>query len=468
MAPANQNTASSLGDKLEGPAITSPAGITPNLDNPPNKNSLVHAVSIACLVVTSIFVLLRVYSRAIRLKVIHVADMFALAAFGIYLGFVYLFFKLSNSYGWFIHMWDLRLKDFPGVNRGLILYLCSVLLIKSAILLEWVFIFAPNKARNSFFWSSYIVLTTHGLFYVGMIILQLTACSPFERNWNVLTPGKCLDTTGIAVAISAINLAFDLVIFILPQKVIWALQMSMKRRLGISIIFAVGVLGCVAAGFRLSASLQFYKARDTSYTFARVALWCLAEETCAFIVFCAPSIPKAFGHLELQELASALRSWAGTSVRKLRSSGSSSRGSSRLASRKQSKSSLSQNGSHYQKMREPVPMSVPVPSVEIGSKTDGRNPSTTKSSQGGGTDVESAIVRTTQFTAVEERGSTVRKFIRLAYEAIPVRKKGVAMDCNASLGRTGCLIGAYLIYRHGFTAYEVIYFMRLMRSGVRL
>lgn len=59
----------------------------------------------------------------------------------------------------------------------------------------------------------------------------------------------------------------------------------------------------------------------------------------------------------------------------------------------------------------------------------------------------------------------VRKFIKLAHNTI-ARGKHIAVHCKAGLGRTGCLIGAYLIYRYGFTANEIIAFMRFMRPGM--
>lgn len=59
----------------------------------------------------------------------------------------------------------------------------------------------------------------------------------------------------------------------------------------------------------------------------------------------------------------------------------------------------------------------------------------------------------------------VRKFIGLAQATI-AKQRGIAVHCKAGLGRTGCLIGAYLIYQYGFTANEVIAFMRFMRPGM--
>lgn len=121
-------------------------------------------------------------------------------------------------------------------------YFGILILIKSAILLEWITIFVPTGTRNLFFWTSWSILVIHALFYLSMIVVELTACSPFEKNWNPLIPGKCLNTIAVSVAISAINLPFDVVIFLLPQRVIWGLQMRSQRKIGISMLFAVGIL----------------------------------------------------------------------------------------------------------------------------------------------------------------------------------------------------------------------------------
>ncbi|SCU99014.1 LADA_0H16820g1_1 [Lachancea dasiensis] len=61
--------------------------------------------------------------------------------------------------------------------------------------------------------------------------------------------------------------------------------------------------------------------------------------------------------------------------------------------------------------------------------------------------------------------SIVHNFVGAA-ETIINQGGKIAVHCKAGLGRTGCLIGAHLIYTHGFTANECIGFLRFIRPGM--
>ncbi|GJJ76400.1 cell division cycle 14 [Entomortierella parvispora] len=61
--------------------------------------------------------------------------------------------------------------------------------------------------------------------------------------------------------------------------------------------------------------------------------------------------------------------------------------------------------------------------------------------------------------------SIVELFLEVSEEVIQFKQGVVAVHCMAGLGRTGTLIGAYLMRHFDMTAREVIAFLRLMRPG---
>ena len=114
--------------------------------------------------------------------------------------------------------------------------------LKSAILLEWARIFGPGS-RKAFRWSCYIIAALNAIFYTINIIIECTGCTPLEYYWDKSIPGGICRYPSRLLLISAIvNLVFDVAILILPQGVIWRLNMSRRKRIGCSIVFVIGLL----------------------------------------------------------------------------------------------------------------------------------------------------------------------------------------------------------------------------------
>lgn len=94
---------------MDMPASKPPAGVVPNYDDPENENTMVLGILSFCLVVSTIAVILRAYSRW---QVMHKAqpqDYLLAAAYGIYVAIIVLYYRIVDSPGWFVHLWEMRL-----------------------------------------------------------------------------------------------------------------------------------------------------------------------------------------------------------------------------------------------------------------------------------------------------------------------------------------------------------------------
>lgn len=67
-------------------------------------------------------------------------------------------------------------------------------------------------------------------------------CRPHEAIWNFYLPSKCYSLPKVMLASASIQVISDILMFILPQKIIWGLHMNWQKKLGVSVIFGVGIL----------------------------------------------------------------------------------------------------------------------------------------------------------------------------------------------------------------------------------
>ncbi|KAI0189773.1 hypothetical protein EV127DRAFT_340810, partial [Xylaria flabelliformis] len=198
--------------------------------------------------------------------------------------------------GFYVHQWNITLRDYSNYQYFFhivsCLYAVVLLTTKAAILLEWVSIFAPGT-RSTFSWVCHTLLGINVAFYLALLILANTVCTPWERNWNPLIEGHCINGKLPLTVSAALNSASDIIIFILPQTVIWKLNMTRRQKLGCSVIFAIGFIAVVSSIKRLVSLLYKYRHADETYNTSPFLLWTLAEVTAIFLVLCVPSAPKA-------------------------------------------------------------------------------------------------------------------------------------------------------------------------------
>ncbi|KAI2473712.1 hypothetical protein F4781DRAFT_438336 [Annulohypoxylon bovei var. microspora] len=300
---------------LDGPALEPPSGVQPNFINPPNHDGVMIGVVTMCLILATIVVFIRTYSKLFVEKKFRLEDGLALVAFGPYVGSCWCIFHVVSLGGSFVHQWNVTARDFQSVVYDVFLgyefYCFAVMFSKTAILFEWLRVFVPRGMRNLFFWTCWLVLISNIIFYIAAIFFQNLACKPVKKAWIPMTPGTCLDIRAVEFSSPCINLVFDLIILFLPQRTIWSLNMSLKRRLGVSLVFSMGIFACAAGVGRVVTKNILIHSVDKTYWSAPEALCGLAEMTCLFLIFCISAVPKAFAQPGLiMEVARSLRSWS--------------------------------------------------------------------------------------------------------------------------------------------------------------
>lgn len=90
--------------------------------------------------------------------------------------------------------------------------------------------------------TTYAVMVLVIAFGIGIVVSDLLTCRPLAKYWDPLRSGVCESPLGSLIAISGCNVAMDLTIVLLPMPMVWGLQMTTRRKIELTITFALGFL----------------------------------------------------------------------------------------------------------------------------------------------------------------------------------------------------------------------------------
>lgn len=122
-----------------------------------------------------------------------------------------------------------------------IIYNPIIFATKLSILLLFLRIFVPN-GRGTTYYVIHVLIWLNLFFYIANVPIEIWPCIPRKKLWTPSLPGHCLNNERVFVAGGAINVVSDFAILLLPVVLISRLQMPMKKKIGVSAIFATGFL----------------------------------------------------------------------------------------------------------------------------------------------------------------------------------------------------------------------------------
>ena len=149
--------------------------------------------------------------------------------------------------------------------------------IKAAILLEWTHILVPQGLKNPFFyWACHVMIWVNSLFYISVIIVTNLSCIPRDKMWRRWVRGTCINFDAFNISLTALDLLFNVLILLLPHRVIWRLSLSTKQKVGVSFIFSVGIMYVT---FLIHTSHSTVDADKTNFYIQ--TLWLCCRATCS-------------------------------------------------------------------------------------------------------------------------------------------------------------------------------------------
>jgi hypothetical protein len=81
-----------------------------------------------------------------------------------------------------------------------------------------------------------------GCYGIAFLVLFMTQCRPIYQQWNPQPGGTCRNLVVQELTSVSLNMIIDIIIVILPLPVLWSLQLAVRSKLAVSVMFSIGLM----------------------------------------------------------------------------------------------------------------------------------------------------------------------------------------------------------------------------------
>ncbi|KAK2043908.1 hypothetical protein LZ31DRAFT_584979 [Colletotrichum somersetense] len=160
--------------------------------------------------------------------------------------------------------------------------------IKASILFLYLRIF-PDARFRSILWYTQLVNLMGYIVFTTTAIFSCHPTSYFWTGWAKETEGKCVNLNALSEGHGGFNVILDVWMLALPLSQTHNLNMKPKKKMGIMLMFGIGMFLTAVSAYRLYVLRGFAKSYNFTAGSFQTAIWSTIELGVGIFVACLPS-----------------------------------------------------------------------------------------------------------------------------------------------------------------------------------
>ncbi|GJN86936.1 hypothetical protein PLIIFM63780_010518 [Purpureocillium lilacinum] len=157
-----------------------------------------------------------------------------------------------------------------------ILYFTQVFTVKLSILAFYLRLF-PGTIVRRLIWGTIVMTGSFIIIYDLMVIFQCKPVSHYWLGWDGESKGSCLSINALVWANAASSITLDVWMLALPLAQLRALQLHWKKKIGVALMFSVGVFVTAVSILRLQFLVKFGSSTNTTWDQFPTSYWSAVE-----------------------------------------------------------------------------------------------------------------------------------------------------------------------------------------------
>ncbi|RMD41091.1 hypothetical protein DV735_g4055, partial [Chaetothyriales sp. CBS 134920] len=273
-------------------------------------------VTIVMVVLATIFVAARFFTRGYLVRRITQNDWWMLAAWIFSVAFS-ASIVVATRHGLGMHQIDIPEHSLVTLRKAQyaisVLYNPCLMLTKTSIIVFYLSVMSKD-VDVVFKWLNWCTLAVVNLAGLGLTLYNILQCMPVSAGYTYPRPdtATCTDIVTLYLSSSPVNIITDVAILLLPIPILTGLRLPRKQKIILIVTFSFGIFIAVVDVVRLaylqSAAIEQLKAstdngglsassqeqNDFSWYASFSFMWCAVEVNVGCICACVPSLKPLF------------------------------------------------------------------------------------------------------------------------------------------------------------------------------